>query len=173
MEKVVACPKCEHVFVEKLPNLSADEAARLGAAGSGVMLKCPKCQEQFWLPHHLLPKTARPSPITTEDGRPLVSRKWGEAIIWQPSPMRNGDPVYCQGVQVGTIRGTPPPEGPPVHRDAHGLPTWDWYIEAVPVKDMPAELASWIEDESAKPPERFEAAVQAAAWPALPAYSDS
>jgi hypothetical protein len=48
------------------------------------------------------------TPAATEDGRPFVPKdedKPLESLLWIPNPPRDGDPVYCRGVLVGTFHG--------------------------------------------------------------------
>ena len=71
------------------------------------------------------------SPITTEDGRPFVRQGEGNehSALWLPDPPRDGDPVYCAGVRVGTFHGQ--------YREPGG-----WYVETVSTGEMPPELAA-------------------------------
>jgi hypothetical protein len=68
----------------------------------------------------------------TDDGRPVV-REQGELddelALWMPEPPRDGDPVYCCGVRVGTVHGdlTRPGEG---------------CVETVPTRELPPKLAA-------------------------------
>jgi hypothetical protein len=82
------------------------------------------------------------TPERTADGRPYF-REVGDAddplALWLPSPPRHGDAVYCQGVQVGTVRGdlTTPGGG---------------CIEALPSAQMPARVAAHVRATSTRTP---------------------
>jgi hypothetical protein len=69
------------------------------------------------------------------DGRPMVlfeqfpdtsSPSWKDLDYWVPSPVKNGDPVYSQGVRIGTFRG-----------DLNGK----WYILTFPLSELPSTVA--------------------------------
>jgi len=62
MYRLVRCPKCASSSMHRLPDVSAQEAARLRAAGddSMVMVKCPQCQAKIWMPRWSLPDLPGP-----------------------------------------------------------------------------------------------------------------
>lgn len=73
------------------------------------------------------------APAVSEDGRPFTSDQEpdDEAALWTPDPPRDGDPVYCCGVRVGTFSGDCQKPG-------------GWYIETVPTCEMPSKLAQKV-----------------------------
>jgi hypothetical protein len=67
----------------------------------------------------------------TSEGRPFVrdpDEPNDELALWMPEPPRDGDPVFCSGVRVGTFRGDCARSG-------------GWYIDTVPTAQMPPALA--------------------------------
>jgi hypothetical protein len=74
------------------------------------------------------------------DGRPFVRHREGkppELTLWRPDPPREGDPIYCCGVRVGTFHGTLPDSA-------------SWYIVTVPTAEMPPTLAAHVRQEHAR-----------------------
>ncbi len=70
----------------------------------------------------------------TGDGRPFVRDDTAadDLAMWAPEPPRDGDPVLCCGVRVGTF-----------HDNGESRPDYsDKYLEMVPTKEMPAALAA-------------------------------
>lgn len=78
------------------------------------------------------------APVTTADGRPFIRdphRKTGDPVFWWPDPPRDGDPVFCMGVRIGTFHGEYLNTS-----TAFG----HWYIRLAPTADMPAKLAAHV-----------------------------
>lgn len=73
-----------------------------------------------------------PCPVATEDGRKFVrfdNEPDEEIALWLPSPARDGDPLYCCGVQVGRFGGE------------EGVPGGS-YVQTVETAKMPPKLAA-------------------------------
>ncbi len=62
MRKLVRCPKCGHDFVQLLPDVTPLEAEQLRDANddSGVIIKCPHCQERIHRRRSDLPDLPEP-----------------------------------------------------------------------------------------------------------------
>lgn len=78
-----------------------------------------------------IPSSYTGGALTSDDGRPLVclDKVPSEASLWLPNPPREGDPAYCCGQRVGTFHGD-------------GSKPGEWYIDIVPTKDMPPDIAA-------------------------------
>ncbi len=74
-----------------------------------------------------------PCPPTTEDGRPFVPALGRTSIpgAWLPEPLRDGDPLYADGTQVGSFHGNP------------DVP-FEWYIDLIATKDMPLRVRDFV-----------------------------
>jgi hypothetical protein len=65
------------------------------------------------------------------DRRPLVPFEYNsdeELKLWVPTPLREGDPVYCCGVIVGTFHGD------------NNKPSGSW-LNIAPTEELPPKLA--------------------------------
>lgn len=73
------------------------------------------------------------TPEATADGRPFVleGKPDDKLPLWLPEPAREGDPVYCRGVLLGTFHGDRTKPG-------------GWYVRHRRLRELPAELADAI-----------------------------
>jgi hypothetical protein len=64
MRKLIKCRRCGRDFVAQLPDVSAEEAARLRAANDdrGLCIRCPRCTENALNRHRLRDLPDLPEP---------------------------------------------------------------------------------------------------------------